>query len=161
MQTARFYSYLSHRGQLHSDRCLLHRLDLIALWSDGLAQEVIVVSVFKKTPKLLIFPRLLGVGDSEEMILPHEPVTQAAVLHHGVLGPLHARALLVGHVELLVTDQELGPDILARVDPLLWHCADTSGDKPVLIGELEDSIFWHEWILCSGTVQIPVETNLY
>ena len=34
--------------------------------------------------------------------LTHDPISQTGVLDHGIFGPLHALAVLQGHVELLV-----------------------------------------------------------
>ena len=53
------------------------------------------------------------------MILADKPISQTTVLHHGILAPVHVGTLLEGHVELLVRDEELGSDILTRMDLLL------------------------------------------
>ena len=71
--------------------------------------------------------------------LTHDPISQTGVLDHGILGPLHALAVLQGHVELLVGDQELGSNILARMDLLLRMGADTRGCESLLISELKHS----------------------
>lgn len=61
-------------------RTFFNSLQCIALGSYGHSKVQIVVSVFQETPVLFIFTRLFCVGDSEEMILVHKPVTQATVL---------------------------------------------------------------------------------
>ena len=47
-----------------------------------------------------------------------------------VLGPLHPLAVFECDIELLIGDQELGADVLARVYLLLWVCADAGGGVP-------------------------------
>ena len=105
---------------------------MVTLRGVGLPEEVVIVPVLHEAPELLVNPRLLGVGHGEVLVLAHDPVPEAAVLHHLVLGPLHALAVLQRHVELLVGDEELGADVLAAVDLLLGVSADTSGGVPVL-----------------------------
>ena len=106
-ETAGLHDGRSDRHHLHPDGRLLHRLDLVTLRRDGLAQEVVIVSVLHEAAELLVSPRLLGVGHSKVLVLTHHPVTQARELYHGILRPLHTVALLVGHIEFLVGDEEL------------------------------------------------------
>ena len=119
---------------------LFNSLDLVTLRGLGLTEEVVVISVLHEAPVLLINSRLLGVGDSEVLVLAHHPVSQTRVLHRLVLRVLHALALLERHVELLVGDEELGADVLAGVDNLLWVRTYTRGRVSVLVGELEHSL---------------------
>ena len=80
---------------------------MVTLRGVGLPEEVVIVPVLHEAPELLVNPRLLGVGHGEVLVLAHDPVAEAAVLHHLVLGPLHALAVLQRDVELLVGDEEL------------------------------------------------------
>ena len=97
---------------------LFHSFDLVALWSLGLSKEVIVISVLHEASELLVNSGLLGVGHGKVLILANHPVSQTRILHSLVLGVLHTLALLEGHVELLIGDEELRADILARVNDL-------------------------------------------
>ena len=119
---------------------LFNSLDLVTLRGLGLTEEVVVISVLHEAPVLLINSRLLGVGDSEVLVLAHHPVSQTRVLHCLVLGVLHPLALLERHVELLVGDEELGADVLTRMNNLLWVRTYTRGGVSVLVGELEHSL---------------------
>ena len=100
---------------------------MIALWSLGLTKEVIIVSVLHEASELLVNSGFLGVCHGKVLVLADHPVSQAGVLHRLVLGVLHALALLEGHVELLVGDEELGSDILTRVNDLLGMRTNTRG----------------------------------
>ena len=130
----------SDRDHLHPDGRLLHSLDLVTLRCDGLTQEIVVISVLHKATELLVSSRLLGVSHGEVLVLTNDPVAQTGELHHRVFGPLHTIALLVGHIELLIRDEKLGPNVLTRVDDLLGVGADTSGHEPVLVRELEHAL---------------------
>ena len=119
---------------------LFNSLDLVTLRCLGLTEEVVVVSVLHEASVLLINSRLLGVGDSEVLVLAHHPVSKTRVLHCLVLRVLHALALLERHVELLVGDEELGADVLTGVNNLFWMRTYTRGGVSVLVGELKHSL---------------------
>ena len=53
---------------------------MIALGCVGLAEEVVVIPVLHEAPELLVYPGLLGVGNSKVLVLAHNPVTQAGKL---------------------------------------------------------------------------------
>lgn len=88
----------------HSLRRLLDGLQGVALGGDAHTEVKIVVTILQEAAELLVLTRLLRVGDGEVMILADEPIAEATVLDDTVEGAVHARALLVRDVELLVGD---------------------------------------------------------
>ena len=66
---------------------------MVTLRGVGLPEEVVIVPVLHEAPELLVNPGLLRIGHGEVLVLAHDPVPEAAVLHHLVLGPLHALAV--------------------------------------------------------------------
>ncbi len=119
---------------------LFYSLEDVALGCDGHSKVVVVFPVLEEAPVLLVLPRLLRVGDGEEVVLAHEPVPQAAVLDHPVERPRHSLALAVSDVELLVGDEELRSDVLAGVHLLLAVAALAREGEAVLVGEVEDAL---------------------
>jgi len=114
-------------------------LQRITFGSNGHTHIEIVITILEEAAVLLILTRLLSIGHGKVVVLAHKPIAQATELHGAGERSLHALALLVGDVELLVLDEELGAGRLAGLNAGVGLVAHASEAESIL--KAED--FWN------------------
>lgn len=132
-----------HRSDAHPLGRFLRRLQSVAFGGDGDTNVQIIVTILQEAAVLLVLSTLLRVRDGEVVILPDEPVAQAAVLDDAAERARHALALLVRDVELLIGDQELRSGRLARANLRVLVIAFSGETEAVLRDKIQRLVELH------------------